>query len=150
MYRQFAFEGDVHALLDCVPLTVRRKLDLVGLKISLAGWQALTRAERLGLCHLPADTAADLTIYREVMNGFAERAGVPLTPLADPDAASRAWNAATVPARVGDRLREIACRLDDARWRALDEESRYALLKLSDPKRDVAKLRAAATELGLL
>jgi hypothetical protein len=33
---------------------------------------------------------------------------------------------------------------------ALDEESRYALLKLADPRREPAKLEAALIELGLL
>ena len=56
MYKRFTFEGDIHESLDCVPLSVRRKLDLAALKISLDGWQQLSRAERLSLCHLPVDS----------------------------------------------------------------------------------------------
>ena len=47
MYKRFEFEGAIHDTLECVPMSVRRKLDLATLKISLAGWQALSRAERL-------------------------------------------------------------------------------------------------------
>jgi hypothetical protein len=130
-----------------VPLTVRRKLDIAQLKISLEGWQKLSRAERLALCHLPVDTAAELDIYREVMRGFCDRCGVTLKPLQDPQADARAWNCDHVPAEVVDKAQ--APRLTDARWRELDEEARYALLKLSDPKKNPEKLQAALVELGL-
>jgi hypothetical protein len=167
MYRAFAFEGDIHRSLDCVPLSVRRKLDLAGGKISLAGWQALTRAERLALCHLPVEGDGDVAVYREVLQAFAARAGVPLKPLVDPDAEARVWNANVPPPQLAKRLAELAARLaagptapsaqpggagivlDPPRWRALDEEARYALFKLADPKREPAKLHAALVELGL-
>lgn len=150
MYKQFRFEGEIHASLECVPLTVRRKLDLAQLKISLEGWQALTRAERLALCHLAVDSAAEIEIYREVLRGFCARAAVPLKELNDPEAAARSWNAPEAPARLAQRAQELSARLDGGTWRALDEESRYALVKLSDPKRNPAKLAAACVELGLI
>ena len=74
MYLRFAFEGDVHETLATIPLAVRRKLDLAGLKLSLAGWTALSRAERLAVCHLPVESQADLEVYREALRGFAVRA----------------------------------------------------------------------------
>jgi hypothetical protein len=147
MYKRFAFEGDVHVSLSCVPLTVRRKLDLAELKISLAGWQTLSREERLALCHMPVDTHEDIAVYREVLRGFAARARVPLTPLPGGPMASSDWSAEGVLARLKERL--VGAHLDAARLGALDEESRYALFKLADPKRDVAKLRAALRELDL-
>jgi hypothetical protein len=146
VYRRFQFEGDIHQSLDCVPLTVRRRLDLAGLKISLAGWQTLTRGERLALCHLPTENEADIAVYREVMQQFCDARGVALKPLPDAD---RVWNAAEPPAPLRTRLDELAVALAPAAWRALDEESRYALCKLADPQREPAKLQAALIELGL-
>lgn len=150
MYKQFQFEGPVHQELDCVPLCPRRKLDLAGLKLSLAGWQAMTRAERLALCHLPVESPEDLETYREVLRGFAARAGTALSPLQDPDATGRIWNAPEIPALLAGRLGALGVKLDAASWRALDEESRYALCKLAVPKRNPLKLHAACVELGLL
>jgi hypothetical protein len=152
MYKRFDFEGDIHDSLDCVPLSVRRKLDLAALKISLEGWQALTHAERLALCHLPVDSALELGVYIDVMKAFCARANVPLKPLADPAAAARAWNAPELPELLVERLRALGATsvLPAERWRALDEESRYALLKLSDPKRNPLKLPSLLVELGLL
>lgn len=148
MYRRFEFEGDIHTSLSCVPLTVRRKLDLAGLKISLAGWQTLSREERLALCHLPVDGGDDLAVYREVLSGFAARAGVPLSPLAGAPVSPAGWSAAAVVERVGERLGARGAGFDAAAS-ALGEEERYALVKLADPKREPAKLLILLRELGL-
>lgn len=149
MYRRFAFEGDIHTQLDCVPLTVRRKLDLAAWKISLEGWQRLPYPARLALCHLPVDTEEDLQVYRSVMEGFCAAAAVALKPLVDEAAQRRVWNDTLPPEPLRGRLAELGCALDADAWQKLDEESRYALLKLADPKRHPAKLPAALVELGL-
>ena len=146
MYRRFTFEGDMHVSLACVPLAVRRKLDLAALKISLAGWQALSREERLALCHLPVDTPEDVAIYREVLTGFAARAGVPLGPL--PEADPAAWSLRGLLARLEERLGGGA-ELDATQLAALNEEERYSLWKLADPARAKEKLHGALLELGL-
>jgi hypothetical protein len=104
----------------------------------------------LCLCHLPVDSAEDEAIYREVMLGFCARHGVACKPLEDARMAARDWNASTVPAELGARAAALHAALDDAHWVRLDEESRYALFKLSDPKRGPDKLAAALIELGLL
>jgi hypothetical protein len=149
MYRRFEFEGDIHTSLECVPLAVRRKLDLAGLKISLSGWQILPRADRLTLCHLPVDSDEEIGVYREVMLSCCERASVPLTVLDDPSASERIWNAPSVPSPLLDRIRSLGVSLPDLVWNGLDEEVRYALVKLANPKRKEGKLPALLVELGL-
>jgi hypothetical protein len=150
MYKRFAFEGDIHDSLQCVPLSVRRKLDRAGLKISLEGWQRLLRAERLALCHLPVDSDHEIDVYREALRGFCERASVPLKRLEDANASSRTWNDPRVPASIAARVTELGASLTDRAWHSLDEESRYALLKLAPPERNPEKVRALLVELGLL
>jgi hypothetical protein len=150
MYKRFEFEGDIHDSLACVPLTVRRKLDLAALKISLAGWQQLARDERLCLCHLGVDSADEIAVYREVMQAFCARRSVALKDIDDPAVTSRPWNAPVPPAALRARTGELGAALDDEAWSKLDEESRYALVKLADPKRTPEKLAAALGELGLL
>lgn len=153
MYLRFAFEGSVHAQLDLVPLAVRRKLDLAGSKISLAGWQALSRAERLALSHLPVDSEDEVGVYREVLSGFAARVGSELEPIAASESDRGVWETPAPPASVlarldGDEFAVQRAALEDA-WSALGEEARYALVKLAHPKRPTEKLLAAMGELGL-
>jgi hypothetical protein len=151
MYRKYRFEGDVHEKLDCVPLTVRRKLDLARMKISLAGWQSLTRAERLALCHLPVDTEEEVEVYREVLAAFAERAGAPLKELDAATGDRTRWLRDAPPEDVVQRARGFGAleRVRDV-WGRLDEESRYTLVKLSAPEKAPEKFRLALAELGLV
>src|SRR5579863_3802013 len=68
MIRRFNFEDEVHQSLACVPMAVRRKLDRVGVKVSLEQWQALAQHERLAVCHLPTDSDEE----RDTVKTFVE------------------------------------------------------------------------------
>ena len=149
MYRRFGFEGAVHATLDTVPLAVRRKLDLAGVRVSGYGWRALPREDRLSLCHLPVETAEDVTVYREVLLRFTARTGIPAEALAAAPSSRRAWSIGEVLLRLELHLDpEEVVALDRRRLASLSDEERYALFKLADPGRDSARLRAALLELG--
>lgn len=144
VFRQFSFEAEMYGSLSCVPLAVRRKLDLAGLKISLAGWQSLPRADRLALCHLPVDAPGDLDVYREVLRGFAARAGVELKDL--PEVTPAAWGIDAVPQRVEERVSALGRVLPTSVWRTLDEETRYCLWKYATTKDDPTKVAALFAE----
>ena len=149
MYRRFAFEGAVHETLDTVPLAVRRKVDLAGIRITLFGWRALPWEDRLSLCHLPVDTAEDVAVYREVLMRFAARTGIPVDPLPGAPSNRRAWSLTEVLARLEAQLgAEEVLSFDRRRLSSLSDEERYALFKLADPARDPGRLRAALLELG--
>lgn len=145
MYLRLQLEGDLHETLQFIPLAVRRKLDLAGLKLSLAAWTAMTRAERLAVCHLPVDAEGDLQAYREALAGFAERAGHPVAPLEGGPLDAKAWG----PARIPEALAARAPNLSLAQWSRLSEEERYVLLRLSEARRSPEKLNAALRELKL-
>src|SRR5262249_37171050 len=128
-----------------IPLAVRRKLDLAGLKLSLAGWTAMTRAERLSVCHLPVDGPGDLDVYREAIKGFAERAGHPVPPLEGGPLDPAAWGPARIPGGLGGRVPGLSA----GRGKALSEEARYVLYRLSEARRGPEKLSAALRELRI-
>jgi hypothetical protein len=141
MYLRFAFEGNLHRTLEFIPIAVRRKLDLAGLKLSLAAWNRLTRAEKLAVCHLPVDGEDDLEAYREALTGFAERAGEPVTRLEGGPVDPRSWR---------ELPEAVAGRVDVARWEKLSDEARYVVARLSDPRKRKEKLESALKELGLV
>ena len=57
--RFFGFEADFVADLRCLPMAVRRKLDLAGVKLKLSHWQALGAVEREGAAGLARPAARD-------------------------------------------------------------------------------------------
>ncbi len=145
MHRVFSFERELQATLDLVPLTVRRKLDLAGVKLSLAGWQALPIADRRALVEADVDDDASVSSFTTALRAAAGRAGAPLERLAVEGPPP--WRTPTCPARLCQRVLELGVPLDDAAWGRLDDDARYALLKLAD--RHGGRLRAALVELGL-
>lgn len=55
MFYRFRCESEFYPTLSRVPLHVRMKLDLAGIKFSLKDWLAFSLEERTVLCHLPVD-----------------------------------------------------------------------------------------------
>jgi hypothetical protein len=139
MYLRFAFEDGAETF-EYMAQSMRRKLDLVCVKIGLKGWQAMTRAERLALSHFPVDTDDERAAFVEVLRGFAERAGAKVETVAAVDA--RAWGKERVPDAVRAR-RDISL---DA-WAALSDEERYVLLRLAERQRNPERLDAALAQL---
>jgi len=145
MPRLLSFERELYATLDLMPFTVRRKLDLAGLKLSLAGWQALPIASRRALADAEVDDDASVAAFTASLRAAAERVSALLQPLAAPGPPP--WRVPTVPPAVQTRLLELGVRLENPSWAALDDEARYALLKLSE--RHPEHLGTALVELGL-
>jgi hypothetical protein len=149
MYKQFAFEADVNESLNDIPLAVRRKLDLAALRISLQGWQHLSREARETLCQLPVETANELATYRKVMGEVCNAAGIAVRSVEDVLTAVRPWNAMPLPTAVLDYVCGLGGRIDSKLWRSFDEETRYAFWRLTFPKRCHEQMRSLLVELGL-
>jgi hypothetical protein len=133
MFRRFHFEEDIYCTLDCVPMTVRRKLDRVGLKIGLAQWQALGQGERLAICHLPADLPDECEAVRLFIIEAVKRvSGVEPKDL-PPAQRMLAEPPREVPAAVVGDAKAAGVALTQARWDQLDDDQRYLLTKLAGP-----------------
>jgi hypothetical protein len=137
----FSFERDLYAALDLMPLDVRRKLDLAGLKLSLEGWRALPIADRRALVEAADDA------FAPALRAAAARAGAALAPL--PAVGAPPWRAPAVPPSLQKKLAELGAALSDTAWAALPDGARYVLHKLSEKPHDDGRLRAALEELGI-
>ena len=130
MIRRFKFEDEVHHSLACVPMAVRRKLDRVGVKVSLEQWQALARHERLAICHLPVASSEECEALRTFLEeSVRARTGAATKPL-PPEAMRAAEPPAAPPKLLSERARAAGVTVDQAAWDRLDQDERYALIKL--------------------
>jgi hypothetical protein len=146
MMRQFQFEAEVYESLSCVPMQARRKLDAVGIKIHLAQWQQLTRGERLMICHAPAD----LEDEREALRFYIEevtlaRSGSQPKQLPE-DVRRSARPPAAPPPQLVANAREHGVELTPSAWNSLDDDERYALVKLGGEAKVSHNLKAALDE----
>lgn len=145
MPRLFSFETDVDERLELLSLDVRRRLDLAGVHLSLAAWKKLSFAERLALCHLPAEAPEERESYRVIAAGFAERAGEPARTLATEGPPK--WRTSEGFEAVRDAARSAGAAVELAWWAALDDAERFALVHLAAPKR-AERFAAALAVLG--
>jgi len=138
--RLFAFESDVVGDLRCIPMAVRRKLDLCGCKLRLQTWLGWSEERRRALLQWPDDAAG--------LAGLAEALVDETTPL--PPARGEPWQGAgPVPPVVATATAELGVSVADAGWAGLDELQRFALLKLSLPGHGRHNLARALKEFGL-
>ena len=128
----FGFEQDFIGNWRCIPLCVRRKLDLIGLKLKLSHWVAMSQQQRQSLVDwndhpeaLKAMSAHCRSLTRTMADGEAK----PLPP-----AQGESWQlssevAAHVLAAAEDRHIDLSLK----QWHGLSELERFALCKLARP-----------------
>ncbi|MGH8144177.1 MAG: nitrate reductase associated protein [Steroidobacteraceae bacterium] len=147
----FDFERDFAGSLQCIPMSVRLKLDCCGVKLSLKQWNRLAVEDRERLLGLPCDDTQTLAGYRQVLMGMVEartgQAPKSLEIESDPE-----WAAND---RIPQQLRAYMEALDlrpltTSQWRQLGRVQRFALLKLSRPGHDNDNFMPALREFGLL
>ena len=145
----FAFEADFTADLRCIPMAVRRKLDLAGIKLKLAHWSELTEAERQQLLAWDDTTKAIaalrehlLTRTRQLAAGKASTLPLPTT---EPWQQHRQW-----PEVVLASCRQLDLEPDAKGWSKLNELQRFALVKLSHPGHEHRNLPRALVEFALM
>jgi hypothetical protein len=146
MIRRFQFEAEIYESLSCVPMQARRKLDALGLKIGLAQWQRLGRGERLMICHAPAETQEERNALRVfVEEATMAKAGSPPKELSE-QARGEASPPPSPPSILVANARQFGVELDQEKWNRLDEDQRYALVKLGAKERPSHNLPSALRE----
>jgi hypothetical protein len=136
MFYRYRFEAEIYPTLSRIPLHVRMKLDLTGVKISLKTWLAFTMEERQALCHLPVATEEERKVFSSYLDFLSRRylsetvATVP--PITNPPWEDRACAPDTVVARSQEADRVVT--LEE--WARYLSHQRYALYKLSISKNE--------------
>jgi hypothetical protein len=145
MIRKFKFEAEIYESLNCLPMAARRKLDAVGIKLHLAQWEQLGRGERLMICHAPADSEEEQSALRTFIEVALARTHSPANILSD-DARRSANPPDHPPQLLVQHVRTFGIELNDMAWGALNDDQRYALIKLGDSERPIHNLELALKE----
>jgi hypothetical protein len=146
MKEKFAFESEMYASLSCLPLAAKMAFDTVGLKISRAQWQALDADERRKFCEMRTDTEAERQLFKTLAIEIVERrCGETLKPLPDEKHAA-AVPPEELPPELAEKAQSLGYRLTSARWKSLDYDQRYALIKFGGHDFKPKKFAAALAE----
>jgi hypothetical protein len=145
----FRFESDFVDSLRCIPMSVRLRLDVSGVKLKLNEWSKLGRADRLALALHPCRSADEIAAYRGTVSAIVARAcGAPPSPLRE--LPEPVWeNGSEVPRQVSGQARAAGKDIAPSAWAGLSPLRRFALLKLSRPGHENLNFLPALEEFGL-
>ncbi len=73
MFHRYQHESDSYPSLSRIPLDVRLKLDVTGIKIALKDWLAFSIEERTILCHLPIETEEERQAFTSYLDFLSRR-----------------------------------------------------------------------------
>ncbi|WP_052273503.1 nitrate reductase associated protein [Flavihumibacter solisilvae] len=147
----FRFESDfVEENIRCIPMTVRLKLDLAGIKLSLAAWSRCTVEERYALATLQCYLPAEKRFYRQLLVTIILRT-TGEAPVEIPVDTDPPWdNCQVIPSSLQDHVKLYGLVIDKRSWSRLTRLQRFALLKLCRPGHENRNFPLAIKEFGLI
>jgi hypothetical protein len=133
MFHRYDYEAAFYPKLTRLPLDVRRKLDVTGVKISLKDWLGFSLEERLVLCHLPCDHDDERQVFTAYLDFLAEKyCGTPIGKTEPMDSAM--WSPLAVPEEVAQKSAALGQSVTANEWRGWPSHHRYGLYKLAVSK----------------
>lgn len=146
MFYKFRYEQEFYGSLDRVPLHVRMKLDLTGIKLSLNEWLAFSVEERNVLCHLPADEEEEKRTFKNYLN-FLCRNYNGRQASAMPPSSPCLWDTEQIAHPVLERSAATQSHVTVDEWRRWPSHYRYALYKTAVSKSEPEQFLAVLAEL---
>ncbi|MGC4060780.1 MAG: nitrate reductase associated protein [Aquabacterium sp.] len=146
----FRFEADFVDSLRCVPMIVRFRLDLCGIKLSLRAWNRFSVSTRARLATMRTTTPGEIDAYRDFLSAAILDVGEPVVPVAVD--AQPAWmDTRQLPVVVTRKLDEMRLTLNGAMsWAQLGPLQRFALVKLTRGGHENENFLPALREFGML
>jgi hypothetical protein len=144
----FNFEADFVESLRCIPMQVRYKLDICGIKLKLNQWNQFSALERQGLVDIPCSTAAEIDEYRNFLcclikdSTGAEATELPVDPYP-------LWDRESVPDEVREKAESLGIEIRQEQWLNLTPLQRFALVKLTRSSHENSNFLPALREFNL-
>jgi hypothetical protein len=139
----FGFEKEYSDDLHFIPIGMRYRLDLAGLKVGLAAWLGIPVPERFFLLKMPIGTGGDIAAFRDRLSRSLADCLPTSIACADP----AAWaNDFPPPQSVREACESAGMPIEAAHWSRFPELQRYALKKLSLSRRQPDAFRKAMEE----
>jgi hypothetical protein len=145
------YEQDKYYPLRRIPMIMRMKLDLCGVKLTIGDWSKFSREDREQLVMMPYGTQDDIAaIRRRLLELVAAVDGDSIAT--DPVALPAPWTlTASVPDQIGRQMAALGLAAPtSAQWQALTDMQRFALLKLTREGHENKKFPLALKEFGLV
>ena len=133
MFHRYQYEAEFYSSLSRLPLDLRRKLDITGIKLSLKDWLEFSFEERMVLCHLPCEADEETQAFTNYLDFLSRKyTRAPIERIAALDSAL--WDASAVPQVVWQKSTALNHAVTLDHWRRWPAHDRYALYKTAVSK----------------
>jgi hypothetical protein len=144
----FQFEADFVESLRCIPMLVRYKLDICGIKLKLNQWNQFTPHDRQTLVIMPCSTEAEITFYRDILSRMIkETTGELATELPVDPYPMWDWTD-RVPDVAIEQAKNLGVDISPKQWEQLTALQRFALTKLAQSSHEKSNFLPALKEFG--
>jgi hypothetical protein len=147
----FNFEEDfVEKNIRCIPMIVRFKMDIAGIKLKLAEWNKFSIEERINLAKMPCGNEDEIIRYNNFLTGLINKyTGKEATGLEIEQ--HPGWiNTRKAPGILLEKLKEFDWDISTKQWKDLTNLQRFALLKLCKPGHESKNFPRAMKEFNLV
>ncbi len=135
--------------MRCIPMIVRLKKDVVGIKLRLSEWGRFAVAERMALATNQVDTAIQKSAYYQYVHKLIT-GHIGKSPKSIPIPETFNWNNLfELPPILGEKLAEFGWQLPVEMWASLTALQRFALVKLCRPRHENKNFPKAFREFKL-
>jgi hypothetical protein len=147
----FNFEEDfVERNIRCIPMIVRFKMDIVGIKLKMAEWSKFCTEERIELAKKPCTDEGETKLYHDYLAGliktYTDKEATGLAIDQDP-----VWAELNkVPDLLIEKLEEFELFISIDQWKGLSDLQRFALVKLCKPGHESKNFPRAIKEFALI
>jgi hypothetical protein len=147
MFHRFEYEAEFYPTLSRLPLYVRMKLDITGIKLTLKDWLAFSIEERQAICHLPAENAEEQQVFIAYVDFLRRKYHASPVEVLAPMSGSLWDNPHRVPQPVLDKSHPHGKVVTLQEWSRWKFHERYALYKTAISKSEPETFYAVLNEL---
>ena len=147
----FQFEEEfMENNMRCIPMIIRFKMDIAGIKLKLSEWKRFSPEERIELALMNCGFNGGSKQYAGYLAGLIKK-----YTRRDPTSLevnrTPAWtDRHSIPAILSEKLKEFNWNLSIDQWTYLTDLQRFALLKLCRPGHENKNFPKAMKEFGLV
>ena len=147
----FQFEEEfMENNMRCIPMVIRFKMDIAGIKLKLSEWKKFSSEERIELALMNCDFKEASEQYARYLAGLIKK-----YTRRDPTSLevnrTPAWtDRHSIPAILSEKLKKFNWNLSIDQWTYLTDLQRFALLKLCRPGHENKNFPKAMKEFNLV
>ena len=147
----FQFEEEfMENNMRCIPMIIRFKMDIAGIKLKLSEWKKFSSEERIELALMSCGFNEGSKQYAGYLAGLIKK-HTRRNPTHMEVNKNPAWKEShSIPETLAEKLKEINWHLSISQWRDLTDLQRFALLKLCRPGHENKNFPKAMKEFGLV